>query len=174
MPLYLEERFQERERTPMKRFAVYEEDERKWCVTLSIEFNDDAEAAGQQCVENAVYNVRGRKSRKTKHASLFLLVDFQTLRPHFIEDAVTQIELYTALGPNDDSQNRFGILTVPSDSFPGISLDRLRCLIKKDDKATILYPSLQEFQFKYPHFLITHPAKLAIKRQINERVYLIE
>ena len=171
MSLQLLDVYEERERLPKKRYAIYENKEgRRWWVTLNIQINRAAERMGQSCVENAIYALRKSRERKNTLTQLFQnAVKFHQLP--LIDDSITRIRLYTSVDDDSfsDTHNHY-IVQPPLEPVLGFSLEGLRCVVDKDDGSAIDYPSLQEYQVKYPSLPITHYADIIGKYEKTEKL----
>jgi serine/threonine protein kinase len=172
MPLQLLDLYEERERLPKKRYAIYEkEDRRRWWVTLNIQINRAAESKGQPCVENAIYALQKSRERKNTLTQLFQnAINFHHLP--LIDDSITRIRLYTSIVDDDSFHNTRNHYTVhrPLGSVLGFSLDGLRYIVDKDDDSTIDYALLQEYQAKYPPFLVIHYSDIIGKYGKTEKL----
>src|SRR5277367_4586287 len=172
MSLHLLDLYEERERLPKKRYAIYEnKDGRRWWVTLNIEINRAAERIGIPCVENAIYTLRKSKERKNAITHLFQnAVKFHQLS--LIDDSITLIRLYTTVDDDDSFHNPHNHYVVHHSLGPvlGFSLEGLRCVVEKDDGSTIDYPPLQAYQAKYPSLPITNYSDIVEKQDKIEKL----
>ena len=153
MSLTLLSRFEERESSPKRRYAIFKaEDGRRWCVTLTIHFNRDAEHTGQHCIENAIYSTKKPPNRKNALTKLFQqAVDFSKIP--FFDDTITRVLLRTNVGNKISISYGRSVpnaLRQPLQSYMNIPLKDLECFIAEDDAAAIPFTPLEDFRHRYP------------------------
>lgn len=138
----------------MKRYAIYDDrGGRQWWLTLTIHMNTEAENAGIACIENAIFAMKRRPDRMKALTNLFKrVVDFSQIP--YVDDSITRIQLWTKFEDRHIPSNSVHITTAlyhPLESYIGVSLHNLQCLIGEDDTSVIRYPSADLYIHQKPH-----------------------
>ena len=157
MSLTLQSRFEERESSPKRRYAIFKaKDGQQWWLTLTIHFNQEAEHMGRQCVENAIYATKKPPNRKNALTKLFQqALDFSKIP--FLDNTITRVLLRTNVG--DKTSISYGrsvpnALCQPLQSYMDIPLTDLECFIARDDDAAIPFTPLDVYHHRYPQVRI--------------------
>ena len=152
MSLELLERFEERERLPKKRYAIFtQEDGLKWWLTLTLHFNDAAAQSNIPCLENDIYALKGPLRRKNALGMLFTtFVDFAVLQ--FFDNTITRVRLQTKV-PTTQRKTNPGESVVPAavrSALVGAN-GVLECLIAEDETSAIPFISPTCYEILYPN-----------------------
>jgi hypothetical protein len=178
MSLCLLNRFEERERSPKKHYAIYERDGRRWWLTLTIHINREAERTGEQCIENEIFAIKKPSKRKSALTTLFqLAIDFSKVP--YMDNTITRVRLQTSVKNDLHSSNEVPISAAirhPLQPFMGVSLANLHCMIGHDDTSAIPYLPAQIYYERYPAlWLVRYEDLVGIceKNKLHEGVYRV-
>src|SRR5205809_269334 len=138
MSLRMMSRYEDEEGRPKKCYALYKNGDHQWWVTLTLQTNLEAKAAGQPCIENEIFSTKKPSNRKKALTGLFRHVNF--LKVHYIDDTITRIHLHTNIGHETQSWQGFSVSEVlhhPLPPFMSIELHGLQYSIDEDESSVI-------------------------------------